>query len=106
MSRKHRTAKSFNKVSVLNIIDSARHVLPPGLVRIRQFGFLANRFRTRNLQLCRDLLAACQTSTLADSHSPADTRVPDRSSCPICKLGQLIRIEVIRPDRALVPDTS
>jgi putative transposase len=28
------------------------HVLPTGLVRIRQFGFLANRVRTRKLRLC------------------------------------------------------
>jgi len=81
------------------------HVLPSGLVRIRQFGFLANRFRTRNLQLCRDLLAVCQTPAPADSHNPADTNVPDRSSCPICKLGRLIIIEVIHPERAMVPDT-
>jgi hypothetical protein len=82
------------------------HVLPPGLVRIRLFGFLANRFRTRNLQRCRDLLAVCQTPAPADSHNPADTDVPDRSSCPICKLGQLIMIEVIRPEWAMDPDTS
>jgi hypothetical protein len=98
------------KIMTLDAVEFMRrfllHVLPPGLVRIRQFGLLANRFRTRNLQLCRDLLAVCQSPAPADSHNPADTDVPDRSSCPICKLGRLIRIEVIRPDRAMVPDTS
>src|SRR5580704_464972 len=29
------------------------HVLPPGFVRIRSFGFLANRSRTKLLPLCR-----------------------------------------------------
>jgi len=82
------------------------HVLPSGLVRIRQFGFLANRFRTQKLQLCRTLLAVCQPSTPAGSHNPADTNLPDRSSCPICKLGRLIMIEVIHPERTMVPDTS
>ena len=82
------------------------HVLPSGLVRIRQFGFLANRFRTRNLQLCRELLAVCHTPAPADSHNPGDPNVQDRSSCPICKLGRLITIEVIHPERAMVPDTS
>ena len=33
------------------------HVLPKGFVRIRHFGFLANRFRARQLVLCRQLLA-------------------------------------------------
>ena len=98
------------KIMTLDAVEFMRrfllHVLPPGLVRIRQFGFLANRFRTRNLQLGRDLLAVCQPPAPADSHNPADTDVPDRSSCPICKLGRLIRIEVIHPERAMVPDTS
>jgi hypothetical protein len=34
------------------------HVLPKGFVRIRHFGFLANRFRTRLLSLARLLLAS------------------------------------------------
>ena len=33
------------------------HVLSWGFVRIRHFGFLANRFRTHALVLCRQLLA-------------------------------------------------
>ncbi len=33
------------------------HVLPKGFVRIRHFGFLANRFRVSRLTLCRQLLA-------------------------------------------------
>ena len=32
------------------------HVLPKGLVRIRHFGFLANRCRRKNISLCRKLL--------------------------------------------------
>ena len=34
------------------------HVLPRGFVKIRYFGFLANRDRTDNIQLCRKLLDA------------------------------------------------
>jgi len=34
------------------------HVLPKGFVRIRHFGFLANRFRTSRLALGRQLLAS------------------------------------------------
>jgi predicted RNA-binding Zn-ribbon protein involved in translation (DUF1610 family) len=33
------------------------HILPKRFVRIRSFGFLANRFRTQSLMLCRQLLA-------------------------------------------------
>jgi len=34
------------------------HVLPPGFVRIRYFGVLANRHRTLLLNLCREYLQA------------------------------------------------
>lgn len=34
------------------------HVLPKGFVRIRYFGFLANRFRAHCLSLCQQLLAS------------------------------------------------
>jgi hypothetical protein len=34
------------------------HILPKGFVRIRHFGFLANRFRVDRLALCRILLAS------------------------------------------------
>ncbi len=34
------------------------HILPAGFVRIRQFGFLANRARREKLALCRALLGA------------------------------------------------
>jgi hypothetical protein len=99
---------SQRKIMTLDALEFIRrfllHVLPSGLVRIRQFGFLANRFRTSNLRLCRELLAVCQTRPPADSHQPANTNIQDYSSCPIGKLGQLIRIEVIHPQRS--PDTS
>ena len=62
---------SQRKIMTLDALEFIRrfllHVLPSGLVRIRQFGFLANRFRTSNLRLCRELLAVCQTRPPADS---------------------------------------
>jgi putative transposase len=38
------------------------HVLPTGFVKIRHFGFQANRGRRDNLRLCRQLLAASSTT--------------------------------------------
>jgi len=40
------------------------HVLPKGFVRIRHFGFLANRFRASRLTLGRQLLAFCSSTEL------------------------------------------
>jgi hypothetical protein len=78
------------------------HVLPRGFVRIRQFGFLANRVRKQKLELCRCLLnAQSVTNPGTPAASDADSKVPDPEShtCPICKLGRLVLAEVIPPDR-------
>jgi sugar phosphate isomerase/epimerase len=55
------------------------HVLPKGFVRIRHFGFLANRFRAERLSLCRQLLA-CGVSE-PPLPSPAS---PSSWHCPRC----------------------
>ena len=85
------------------------HELPPGLQRIRYFGFLANRGRRQNLALCRQLLAAaaaaaellpaaeqCQAlaATLAE-------RPPER--CPQCHRGHMIRLAFLPKGYALPP---
>jgi hypothetical protein len=58
---------SQSKMMTLGAVEFIRrfllHVLPSGLVRIRHFGFLANRKRKQKLALCRALLPAWQTAT-------------------------------------------
>src|SRR5215470_19727902 len=58
------------KIMTLDAVEFMRrfllHVLPSGLVRIRQFGFLANRVRAAKLELCRHLLGVDQTPAPAD----------------------------------------
>ena len=84
------------------------HVLPSGFVRIRQFGFLANRLRAQKLELCRSLLAACQPSIPIDSHDRADTEFNDLPChrCPVCNLGKLILIERLGVEPMALQDTS
>jgi hypothetical protein len=59
------------------------HTLPRGFVRIRFFGFLANRRRSTSLALCRQMLETnprpCSTSRTSPERTP-------RSSwtCPLC----------------------
>jgi hypothetical protein len=76
------------------------HVLPKGFVKVRHFGFLANRGRRDNVLLCRKLLAASSITQPGvaphDSHSnelEADT--VDR--CPRCKVGSMRMLEVLLP---------
>ena len=58
------------------------HVLPKGFVRIRQFGFLANRWRTSRLTLCRQLLNASSPAEIPADTKPTET--PDAWRCPRC----------------------
>jgi len=51
------------------------HVLPRGFVRIRHFGFLANRFRAFRLALGRQLLAYSGSEHEVRAHE-----LPERSS--------------------------
>ena len=59
------------------------HLLPKGFVRIRHFGFLANRRRTTLLPLCFQLLDATQEPP-AEEHAPSAEHAPDLYRCPKC----------------------
>jgi len=75
------------------------HLLPKGFVRIRNFGFLANRRRSALLQICFHLLgSAPQPSTAVDG---ADTDcVSPLRVCPKCG-GPMIIILLMAPDTIL-----
>ena len=57
------------------------HLLPRGFVRIRNFGFLANRQRAQLLPLCFSLLRASEVIS-ATSASPAADRPHSSWNCP------------------------
>jgi hypothetical protein len=57
------------------------HVLPSGFVKIRHFGFLANRNRQKILQQCRELLPPYAGKPLVVP--------PSEPLCPVCKVGHL-----------------
>lgn len=87
------------------------HVLPPGFVRIRYFGGLANATRRNWLSLSRELLAATGVSLPPPPPAaPTETwqeemlRLTgiDVTRCPTCKTGRLVvveRLEAQRPER-------
>jgi hypothetical protein len=51
------------------------HVLPRGFVRIRHFGFLANRFRASRLALSRHLLSSSSSTLVEAGPCKASARV-------------------------------
>ena len=59
------------------------HVLPPGFVRIRNFGFLANRNRATLLPLCFQLLGGSQERTASVASTSID-RTHSLWNCPVC----------------------
>ena len=70
------------------------HLLPEGFVRIRNFGFLANRKRATTLPLCLQLLGSTpQTEQEISTASPNDLW-----SCPKCG-GPMLVIERLTADQ-------
>jgi len=77
------------------------HVVPRGFVRIRHFGFLANRSRKEKLALCRALLAsqcAVACSSLTSENASSDAAAEERNRCPVCKIGRLLLVETVLAD--------
>jgi hypothetical protein len=75
------------------------HLLPPGFVRIRHFGFLAHRRRAASLPLCFRFLGRPTDLPPAQGPEPEgeegwSTRLPSSSpwSCPQCG-GPMIILE-------------
>jgi hypothetical protein len=60
------------------------HLLPRGFVRIRNFGFLANRQRTRLLPLCFRLLRGSADHTRQPVTAPESTPTQALPRCPLC----------------------
>jgi hypothetical protein len=93
------------KTMTLDAVEFIRrfllHILPAGFVRIRQYGFLANRTRRVKLALCRALIVAppapAGSALIIDRDRCNDQR--DRTLCPRCNTGHMIRIEILPPTR-------
>jgi hypothetical protein len=77
------------KLLTLDAIEFIRrfllHVLPPGFVKIRHFGFLAHPHRRSALLLCRKLLRAPASPTPLTDVPPR----PVEHRCPRCGIGTL-----------------
>ena len=80
------------------------HVLPKGFVHIRQYGFLANRVRSKNLALCRKLLGSGEPTQLSTDQAPVQPHHEPHNNttaphCPACGKGTMIHVEMITPQR-------
>ena len=82
------------RVMTLTAVEFLRrfllHILPKGFVRIRHYGFLANRHRKQKLALCRRLLATQQTEAATEPSMAAAKDHHERSRCPSCGEGTML----------------
>jgi len=65
------------------------HVLPRGLVKIRHFGWMANRNRSAALERCRELLAAAASADDPAAILSRERRQALERRCPACGQGRL-----------------
>lgn len=76
------------------------HVLPDGLVRIRHYGFLANRFRQEKLDRCRALLERSEPVAVPDEELAQDAPAAERTleaNCPECGQAALRILLTLHP---------
>jgi hypothetical protein len=78
-----------------------QHVLPPGFMRIRHYGFLGGPYAAKRIKAIRELIASTQgetqtpTASLAEEHQPPDSGDPSSLSsrvCPKCGVGLMQEI--------------
>jgi hypothetical protein len=99
-SRHGNQTKSMTLAAAEFIRRFLLHILPSGFVKIRHFGFLANRNRSSALAACRQHLNA---SSPADGTATMLTCEPKSAErrCPVCHIGVLRIVEWLSADQIL-----
>jgi len=94
---KDRQDKNTNKLQHLNAEEFIRrfllHILPEGFMRIRHYGFLANRYKKTALKACRKLLGAANPMPAPLKPTVRELMQiltgKDIQTCPVCKKAPL-----------------
>ena len=73
-------------------------------MRIRHFGFLANRSKKKSLARCRQLMGVESDTDERTKKSARDLMLEvsgvDISLCPVCKTGRLVVVSRLLPELA------
>jgi len=91
-AKDYRQGRKRKKVTLSGVRFVRRwmlHVLPPGFVRVRYYGLLANADRTARLARCRELLAAGATEASPPTSAPVKPAAERAFPCPRCQVGRL-----------------
>ena len=76
------------------------HILPKGFMRIRHYGFLANRCREARLAQIRQVIG--QAEEQARETEPAEGEPYDPYRCPHCREGRLHIVAMLTPQGRLM----
>jgi len=76
-------------------------ILPSRFVKIRHFGFLANRNRSSALALCRQHLNASSPAGGPAATLPGEQQSAVERRCPVCHAGVLRIVEWLSADQIL-----
>ena len=83
------------------------HVLPKGFMRIRHYGFLANRCKNGNLKKCRTLLGLEPSGKIVLTKTVSEIMLEktgtDITKCPFCKQGTLVVVSGIPKHSGINP---
>ncbi len=72
------------------------HTLPPRFQRIRHYGLLASRNKKAHILLCRRLVqSAIEWLPSAGLIAGAIPELPVFTLCPVCRVGHMLRIEIL-----------
>ena len=100
-SRHGNQTKSMTLEAVEFIRRFLLHILPSRFVKIRHFGFLANRNRSSALALCRQHLNASSPAGGPAATLPGEQQSAVERRCPVCRAGVLRIVEWLSADQIL-----
>jgi hypothetical protein len=94
------------KIMTLDAVEFIRrfllHVLPLGFVKIRHFGFLANRNRAQALALCRQHLhSSTHDLSLSELLTPEQRQAMEHR-CPRCRQGTLHLVALLSVEELMI----
>jgi hypothetical protein len=80
-----------------------QHVLPKGFVKVRTYGLWSASQQELLAQIQAQLAEAFPVQPLDAASTEPATAAPDQTLCPKCKLGHMIFVEEIEPQRKRPP---
>jgi len=105
--------KNKEKVMMLSADEFIRrfimHILPPGFIKIRHFGFLSNKNKSTKLKICKRLTFAMQNKVedvykkLTTSEILIKLAGKDINVCPCCKKGKMVIRQTLTPKNYTIP---